>query len=158
MLLCGRTLLVVRSPQVFCPQKLGQRAQHLSSLWTPGKISATPFGQTSRSSCKRASQVSTSSACQFPRSAGSTHDPNRTGKSEVMVRVSPSREDSVRECRNFKGNLRNSCSLAFWWITFHFGQLDSLDTSNSVVAPTVVDGNQLRISQCKRTIWKRCES
>ena len=33
-----------------------QRAQHLSSLWTPGKISATPLGQTSRSSCYRASQ------------------------------------------------------------------------------------------------------
>ena len=26
---------------------------------------------------------------------------------------------------------RNSCSLAFWWITFNFRELDSLDTSNS---------------------------
>ena len=70
-----------------------QRAQHLSSWWTPGKISATPLGQTSRSSFYRASQVSTSSACQFSQSADSTHDPNCTGRSEVMVRVSTSREE-----------------------------------------------------------------
>ena len=90
-----------------------QRAQHLSSLWTPGKISATPLGQTSRSSCHRASQVSTSSACGFPWSADSTHDPNRTGRSEVMVRVSPSREDSVCEGRNFKGKFEIISSTFF---------------------------------------------
>ena len=45
---------------------------------------------------------------------------------------------------------RNSCSLAFWWITFNFRELDSLDTSNSVAAATVVDGNQLRIPQGKK--------
>ena len=45
---------------------------------------------------------------------------------------------------------RNSCSLAFWWITFNFRELDLLDTSNSVAAATVVDGNQLRIPQGKK--------
>ena len=44
---------------------------------------------------------------------------------------------------------RNSCSLAFWWITFNFRELDSLDT-NSVAAATVVNGNQLRIPQGKQ--------
>ena len=63
-----------------------QRAQHLSSLWTPGKISATPLKQTSRSASWRASQVSTSSACRFPRSADSTHDPNRTGSRKSWCR------------------------------------------------------------------------
>ena len=45
---------------------------------------------------------------------------------------------------------RNSCRLAFWWITFNLRELDSLDTSNSVAAATVVDGNQLQIPQCKK--------
>ena len=45
---------------------------------------------------------------------------------------------------------RNFCSLAFWWIIFNFRELDSLDTSNSVVPATVVDDNQLRIPQGKK--------
>ena len=42
---------------------------------------------------------------------------------------------------------RNSCSLAFWWITFNFRVLESLDTSKSVGTVTVVDSDQLRIPQ-----------
>ena len=45
---------------------------------------------------------------------------------------------------------RNPCSLPFWGITFNFRELDSLDTSNSVAAATVVDGNQLQIPQGKK--------
>ena len=33
----------------------------------------------------------------LPRSTASTHDPNRTGRLEVMVRISPSREGRVRK-------------------------------------------------------------
>ena len=43
------------SPWAEHPRPL-QRAQHLSSFWTMGKISATQLVQTSRSSCYRASQ------------------------------------------------------------------------------------------------------
>ena len=91
------------------PQLVGQSTpshhnEHNICLFcgTSGKISATPLGQTSRSSCCGASQVSTSSACWFSLSTDSTHDPNRTDRSEVMVRGSPRGEDSVREGRNIK--------------------------------------------------------
>ena len=52
-------------------------------------------------------RVSNATCGPLPLSIDSTHDPNRTGRSEVMVCVSLSREDRVREGRNSKGKFEN---------------------------------------------------